>query len=170
MKHDEILISLWKETRATINHIDKMMDGVRVRVLTLFGTITSVAAALYYWAPDVFILNIRLSALVELVVILVVIPSMIQNRLYHFWLFKAINTSLHLENLIFSRLGKEDQKMQTMLTHSLTELEERTGSYLKAMWSSKLFWVEMAIFLFMIIACVVLFHIFQFRYPVDLTQ
>lgn len=165
MKGDEILVSLWKETRATINHIDKMMDGVRVRVFTLFGTITSVAAALYYWAPNVFISSIRLSALVQLIAILVIIPSMIQNRLYHFWLFKSINTSLRLENIIFPKLGKEGQKMQIMVTHSLTELEERVGSYWEAMKRSKLFWVEVVIFGFMIAACIGLFYIFQFCQP-----
>jgi len=165
MKDDEILLSLWKETRATINHLDKMMDGARVRVFTLFGTITSVAAALYYWAPNVFISNIRLSALVQLIAIFVIIPSMIQNRLYHFWLFRSINTSLDLENLIFQKLGREGRKTQIMVTHSLTGLEERTGSYCEAMKRSKLFWVELVIFSFMIAACIGLFSIFQVCQP-----
>jgi len=85
--------------------------------------------------------------------------------LYHFWLFKAINTSLYLENLIFSNLDKKGPKMQIMLTHSLTELEERAGSYWSAMKHSKLFWVEMAIFIFMIIASIVLFIAFWFSGP-----
>ena len=157
----ETLIDLWKETRTIINHLDKMMDGVRVRVFTLFGTITSVAAALYFWAPNVFIANIRLSALVELIIILVLIPSIIQNRLYHFWLFKAINTSLRLENLIYPQIEKKGQKMQIMVTHSLTGLEERTGCYWQAMTRSWLFLVEMSIFGFMILACVALFYLFR---------
>jgi len=139
-----------------------MMDGVRVRVFTLFGTITSVAAALYFWAPDVLIANIRLSALVELSIILVIIPSIIQNRLYHFWLFRAINISLHLENRIYSKIKKEGQKEQMMLTQSLTGLEERTECYWQAMWRSKLFGVEVVIFGFMILACSVLSYIFSF--------
>ena len=162
---NKFLIDLWRETRNCINHLDKMMDGVRVRTYTLFGTITSVAAALYFWAPNVYISSIRLSAFVELVVIIILIPSIIQNRLYHFWLFKAINTSLYLENLIFSNLDKKGPKMQIMLTHSLTELEERAGSYWSAMKHSKLFWVEMAIFIFMIIASIVLFIAFWFSGP-----
>jgi len=157
----ETLIDLWKETRTIINHLDKMMDGVRVRVFTLFGTITSVAAALYFWAPNVFIANMRLSALVELIMILVLIPSIIQNRLYHFWLFKAINTSLRLENLIYPQIEKKGQKMQIMVTHSLTGLEERTGCYWQAMGRSWLFLVEMSIFGFMILACVALFYVFR---------
>lgn len=160
METNEILVNLWKETRETINHLDKMMDGVRARVFTLFGTITSVAAALFFWAPNVYLLGIRLSALVELTAILVIIPLMVQNRLYHFWLFKAINTSLRLENLISSKLEKEDQTMQILVTHSLTELEERTGSYWNAMRHSKLFKVEMAIFIFLIVACAAIFYVF----------
>jgi len=166
MKEDEILLSLWKETRTTINHIDKMMDGARARVFTLFGTITSVAAALYYWAPNVFILSIRLSALVQLITILIIVPSFVQNRLYHFWLFKSINTSLELENLIMPKLKKEAQS-SIMVTHSLTELEKRTSTYWEAMKHSKLFGVEMAIFLFMIAACIGLVLVFQYCYPID---
>ncbi len=165
MKNDEVLISLWKETRRTINHLDKMMDSVRARVLTLFGTITSVAAALFFWAPNVDLFGIRLSALVELTAILAIIPLMVQNRLYHFWLFKAMNTSLDLENLISSKLQKEDQTMQIMVTHSLAGFEERKDSYLKAMWNSKLFKVEMAIFIFLVLACAIIFYIFLASSP-----
>lgn len=161
----EIMLEFYKESRNCINHLDKMMDGIRVRLFTLFGTLTSIAAALYYWAPNVFIANIRLSALVELSIILVLIPSIFQNRLYHFWLFKAINTSLSLENLIFQEMKKKDRKMDITITHALTGLEERAGSYWKAMWHSKLFWVEMLIFSFMILTCVAIFYVFLLPTP-----
>ncbi|MDH7477492.1 MAG: hypothetical protein QHH17_03820 [Candidatus Bathyarchaeota archaeon] len=156
----EILVELWKETRECINHLDRMMDGVRLRVFTLFGTLTSVAAALYYWAPNAFISNIRLSAFVELSLLFVLIPSMLQNRLYHYWLFKAINTSLDLENFISQELKIENPPSDLMVTHSLTGLKERSGSYCEAMKRSKLFWVEIAIFIFLIIACLILSYIF----------
>jgi hypothetical protein len=43
----ENLIEIWKETTSTVNHLDKMMDEIRVTTFTLFGIISSV------WAIDV---------------------------------------------------------------------------------------------------------------------
>ncbi|MHA1874147.1 MAG: hypothetical protein ACTSVB_08535 [Candidatus Heimdallarchaeaceae archaeon] len=144
-----------------------MLDGVRVRTFTLFGTITSIAAALHYWAPDIYVpllcnlFIIRLSALVELTTFFVIIACLIQNRLYHYWLFKAINISLYYEKLILQKLEERGLKLETILTRALTGLEERNGSYWKAMKRSKLFWTEIAIFFFMSVASIVLFYAFQ---------
>ena len=158
-------MDLWKETRTCINHLDKMIDGVRIRIFTFFGTITSVAAASYYWVPNVFIGNFRVPALIELAVLFFLIPSMFQHRLYHFWLFKAINTALHLENAIHPKIKEKGQKKHIMLTQSLTGVEERTDRYWQAMLHSKLFWVEMGMFSIMILACLGLSYIFSFPPP-----
>lgn len=165
MGNDEILISLWKETRNTINHLDKMMDGVRVRIFTLFGTITSIAAALYFWAPEVFVSNIRLSVVVELVMVLVVIPSFIQNRIYHFWLFRAIRTALFLENLLFKKLKQSVETKEIMITYSLTKMETLPVGYWRTMFHSSLFWMEIGIFGFIIATCVILSYVFLFPLP-----
>lgn len=99
MGNAEVLINLWREPQTTINHFDKIMDDLRVRIFALFGTITSIAAALCFWAPNMFISNIRLSVIIELTIVLMIIPLIFHNRIYHLWLFRAMGTAFYFANL-----------------------------------------------------------------------
>ena len=165
LNDDEILVSMWKEVRTTINHLDKMMDGVRGRVFTLFGTISSIAAALYYWAPNTFLPipflgNFRLAVIVELAAILVIIPSFIQNRVYHFWLYRTMRTTTILENMIYNKLEKNLYNKEVMITYSLTRLESPPEGYWRTMWHSILFKMDITVFLIIFGASIILSLIF----------
>jgi len=148
-----------------MNHFDLMMDGVRTRAFTLFSAITSVAAALYHWAPDTLIkcfgYNLRISALVELSIFLVLIPLYIQNRLYHYWLYRTRQTLNYLEEKIYSKIQEDIESKDVMLTYSLTKESGKIRGYWQTMLRSKLFLIDLFIFLFITMAGYVLFICFS---------
>jgi hypothetical protein len=145
------------------------MDELRIRVFTLFATLTSIAAGLVFWAPTVFVLvlkwPIRLSALVQLTSILIMVPLMFQNRVYHKWMFSAIAVAMNLEKIIYAGMGPAQAKKypqdQLLLTHGLTRLKDAPVGYWRTMWKSELFWNEVLMFAILIIAAIVLFWAFQ---------
>jgi hypothetical protein len=139
------------------------MNELRVAVFTLFGTLTTVAAALMFWAPQVFLASIRLSALVELALILVLIPLIVQNRLYHLWLFRFIVVTLNLEDTIYDSLEPKPamSKGQLLLTYGVTQLEGPPADYWKTMKKSKLFWSDVVMFALPLFLAVILALAFQ---------
>jgi len=155
------VMDLWRETRETINHLDKSMDNLRLSMFTLFTGITSVAAALYHYAPTAFVGGLRLSAIVELSVVLAILPLVLQGRLYHLWLFNGLITALNLEDLIYSHVGTQISKKKLMLTYSLTKLESPPEDYWTSMKKSKLFWAEL--FFYVAIAAASLLLSYAFR-------
>jgi len=132
------------------------------------GTLSSVAAALVFWAPSVFVTVLarpgRLSVLVEIATILIMVPLFFQNRVYHLWLFRAIIVATNLEDIIFDDVISKQRnfsKDQTLLTYGLTGLNKPAVSHWKTMIRSNLFWNEVLIFLFLILAASILAWAFQ---------
>jgi len=156
----ENLIEIWKETRSTVNHLDKMMDGIRVTTFTLFGIISSIAATLNYYAPHTYVLKIPLPALVELILIPVITVLFAQNRMYHFWLYNAIETATSIETILHEELKDVIKDRKLFITYSLTRIDKPRLGYWRSMRYSKIFWVDFCIFLTMIITCSVLAVIF----------
>jgi hypothetical protein len=159
---NQVLIHLWKEARTVINHFDKMMDELRVRTLTIFGTVTSIAIATYYWLPSVMWHGFKIPALIEFIFILVLIPISIQNGLYHYWLYKSINVALNIEQYLYNGLNKKFDKDEIFITSSLTGLPEpRTSGFWSSMLRSKLAWLDFFICLIISGLSVALIYIFM---------
>lgn len=161
MTETETILELWRQTRTTIDHMDDKMNEIRLSVFTLFGTLSSVAAALIYWAPKSFLLCVRLSALVELALIFALIPLIILNRLYHRWLFKAIGIALNLEDALHQSMKTKLSKYDLLVTYGLTELSGPPAGYWETMKKSSLFWTEIVTFAFPLLAAIVLTAAFQ---------
>jgi hypothetical protein len=157
----ETIIELWRQTRTTIDHMDDKMNDIRLSVFTLFGTLSSVAAALIYWAPNRFLSCVRLSALVEIALIFALIPLIILNRLYHNWLFKAIRIAMNLEDSLHQSMSTQLKKQDTLITYGLTGLSGPPTGYWKTMGLSTLFWTEIVTFAFPLFAAIVLTAAFQ---------
>lgn len=66
------------------------MDGIRVTTFTLFGLISSIAASLYYFAPQTYVSGISLATLVMIILVPVISVLFAQNRMYHFWLYNRL--------------------------------------------------------------------------------
>ena len=145
------------------------MGEIRLGVFTLFGTITSVAAALMFWAPNIYLYSIRLSALVELSLILVLIPLIVQHNLYHYWLFKTLIVALYLEDTIFTQVNPQLPQLpplsenDVMLTHSLARKLDHPekSSYRQSLTRDPLFWTGVIVFAFPLAAAIVLFFAFR---------
>ncbi len=140
------------------------MNDLRLAVYTLFGTLTSVAAALMFWAPQVFLGPVRLSALVEYALIIVLVPLIVQNRLYHLWLFQSIVVTMNLEDLLHKALGTASapkEKSQIFLTYGFIHLNQPPQKYWPTMLKSLLFWSDIVMFAAPLIAAVVLALAFQ---------
>jgi hypothetical protein len=161
MNQNEMLIEIWKETRNTINHLDKMMDGIRVTTFTLFGVISSITAMLNYYAPHTIVLGIPSSALVELILIPVITVLFAQNRMYHFWLYNAIETATAIETILHDELKAKIKDRKLFITYSLTGIDKPRSGYWRSMRYSKIFWVDVSIYFTMIITCFVLAIIFR---------
>lgn len=153
-------IEIWKETRNTINHLDKMMDGIRVTTFTLFGVISSIAVTLNQYAPVTFISGIPLPALVELILIPVITVLFAQNRMYHFWLWNAIETATALETILNEELKDKIKDRKIFITYSLTGIDKPRKGYWRSMIYSKIFGVDLCIFLIMIGTCLALAFMF----------
>ena len=162
MSQDRSLIEIWKETRNTINHLDKMMDGIRVRTFTLFGTISSIAAALNYYVPDAIISGIPLSTQVELILIPVITVLFIQNRMYHYWLYRAVETATEIEG-VYEKMKDEIKGRNSFITYSLTRLDKTRRGYWHSMRYSKMFWVDVFILAIMIGTCLGLSFMFAYH-------
>ncbi len=137
------------------------MNEIRLSVFALFGTLSSVAAALINWAPNSYLLSVRLSALVELALIFALIPMIILNRLYHSWLFKALGIAMNLEDALHQSMNTKLPKHDILITYGLTELSGPPAGYWKTMKASSLFWTEILTFAFPLLAATVLTVAFQ---------
>jgi len=165
MEDLDFLMVLHKETRTSINHFDQMMDNGRLRAFTAFGAITAVAAAIYKLTNgsriSIFGTNLTISALTELSCILIIIPLLIQNRLYHYWVYRSINSLIPLENKIYSIKKDLLPSKDCMITHSLTQIDEKVGCYWQNMAKSKLFYMDILVFCFILLASTLLFFVFN---------
>ncbi len=150
------LIEIWKETRNTINHLDKMMDGIRVTTFTLFGVISSIAVTLNHYAPNTFISGIPLPALVEWILIPVITVLFAQNRMYHFWLYNAIETATAIETILHDELKDKIKDRKLFITYSLTGIDKPRRGYWHSMLYSKIFRVDVSIYVIMLGTCVAL--------------
>ncbi|WNZ28445.1 MAG: hypothetical protein IAX21_07190 [Candidatus Bathyarchaeota archaeon] len=154
------IIDIWKETRNTVNHLDKMMDGIRVTTFTLFGVISSIAVTLNHYAPNTFISGIPLPSLVELILIPVITVLFAQNRMYHYWLYNAIETATAIESILHEELKDKIKDRKLFITYSLTNIDNPRKGYWKSMRYSKIFAVDICIFIIMILTCVTLAYMF----------
>ena len=154
------LIEIWKETRNTINHLDKMMDGIRVTTFTLFGLISSIAATLTYYAPNTLVMGIRVPALVEWILIPVITVMFAQNRMYHFWLYNAIETATAMETILSDELKDKIKDRKLFITYSLTGIDKPRKGYWHSMRYSRIFQVDVAIYTIMLLTCIALALVF----------
>lgn len=161
MGQTENIIAIWKETRNTINHLDKMMDGIRVTTYTLFGIISSIAASLYHYAPQTSVSGISLATLVEIILMPVITILFVQNRMYHYWLYNAIETATALETILHEEMKGRIKDRKLFITYSLTAIDKPRQGYWKAMLHSKIFKVDIAIYISMLATCIALAVIFM---------
>lgn len=154
------VIEIWKETRNTINHLDKMMDGIRVTTFTLFGVISSIAVTLNHYAPNTLISGVPLPSLVELILVPVITVLFAQNRMYHYWLYNAIESATALESILHEELKDVIKDRKLFVTYSLTKIDKPRKGYWKSMIYSKIFGVDLCIFLVMIGTCLALAAMF----------
>jgi len=160
-ENNELLIHLWKEARIVINHFDRMMDDLRVRTLTIFGTVTSISAAVHYSFHEIQLYGLRISALIEIVFIVLLSPICIQNVFYHHWLYKAINLALNIEDYLYDSLQERFSKDKIFITSSLTGLlEPRALGFWSSMLRSRLAWLDFFVYMLILVISVVLCYIF----------
>jgi hypothetical protein len=156
----EVLLQLWREARTVINHFDQLMDNLRMRALTIFGTVTSIAVVAHYWLHDNLFFGFRISALIECIILFLLILIFIQNVCYHKWLYKSVNIALNIENQLY-RMGFKLDIDKLFITSSLTGLREpRKTGFWRSMVRSKLARLDVIIYLAVAIPTVVLTYIF----------
>jgi hypothetical protein len=70
---------------------------------------------------------------------------------------------MNLEKIIYEGMGgtQPNYTQNQMLTHGLTGLKESPVGYWRTMWKSELFWNEVLMFVFLIIAAAILFWAYQ---------
>lgn len=167
MSNKDVLLEIWKVTRETINHLDIMMDGVRIRTYTFSAAISSIAAALYYYYPESSLFNVSLSVLIELILIPIIIILYAQNRMYHFWLYRAIDSAINIEEILYNKYKNMLEKKDVFITYSLTKIDVPRKGYWHSMRFSKIFWMDTLIFSFLILFSLSLAVLFGFRITLD---
>ena len=74
------------------------------------------------------------------------IPLILQNRIYHFWVYRSRITLQKIEDHWYENLEEPKPPRDILLTYSVSQSEQEVKGYWHTIIHSKLFWLDVLMF------------------------